>query len=298
MNVPVVNDALDEADETFTLVLSGPSNAVLGDGSGAAKIIDFDDPPSMSIGDVTVTEGTGPGTTNAVFTVTLSAASGQAVSAAYATSNGTATQPADYTQTTGTVSFSAGQTTRTISVPVTRDSFDEVNENFSVTLSSPVNATLTPINATGDATINDDDELSAPLTVSVADTSAIEQLDPDAVFTVSLSEPSSGPVTVHYATTDGTAAQPGDYAETSGTLTFTPGQTTKTVTVPVADDALDEPAETFSLDLDSPTGATIAGDGSALATVADDDLPPGISVGDATVTRAPPARSPPSSRSR
>ena len=91
-------------------------------------------------------------------------------------------------------------------------------------------------------------------------------------------------MTVHYATTDGTAAQPGDYAETSGTLTFTPGQTTKTVTVPVADDALDEPAETFSLDLDSPTGATIAGDGSALATVADDDLPPGISVGDATVT--------------
>ena len=191
VDVPVVNDALDEADETFTLVLSGPSNAVLGDGSGAAKIIDFDDPPSMSIGDVTVTEGTGPGTTNAVFTVTLSAASGQAVSAAYATSNGTATQPADYTQTTGTVSFSAGQTTRTISVPVTRDSFDEVNENFSVTLSSPVNASLTPINATGDATINDDDELSAPLTVSVADTSAIEQLDPDAVFTVSLSEPSS-----------------------------------------------------------------------------------------------------------
>ena len=69
VNVPVVNDALDEADETFTLVLSGPSNAALGDGSGAATIIDADDPPSMSIGDVTVTEGTGPGTTNAVFTV-------------------------------------------------------------------------------------------------------------------------------------------------------------------------------------------------------------------------------------
>ena len=56
----------------------------------------------------------------------------QAVSAAYATSNGTATQPADYTQTNGHLSFSAGQTTRTISVPVTRDSFDEVNENFSI----------------------------------------------------------------------------------------------------------------------------------------------------------------------
>ena len=62
--------------------------------------------------------------------------------------------------------------------PSTRDAFDEINENFSVTLSSPVERHPTPIDATGVATITDDDELSAPLTLSVADTSVIEQLDP------------------------------------------------------------------------------------------------------------------------
>ena len=133
------------------------------------------------------------------------------------------------------------------------------------------------------ATINDDDELSGPLTLSVSDTSVIEELNAQASFTVSLSEPTSATVSVDYATADGSAIQPGDYTQSSGTLIFTPGQTTKTVIVPISEDALDEIAETFSLVLSSPTGATIA-DGSGTGTISDDDLPPGVSVGDATVT--------------
>ena len=92
--------------------------------------------PSLTIDDLQITEGNG-GTANAVFTVRLSAASGQVVTVDYATADGTATAPADYTTTAGAISFPAGTTTRTITVQVIGDLLDEANETFLVRLSSP-----------------------------------------------------------------------------------------------------------------------------------------------------------------
>ena len=107
----------------------------------------------------------------------------------------------------------------------------------------------------------------------------------NAVFDVSLSEPPVGPVTVDYATEGDTADAPGDYAETSGTLTFAPGDTSEAVAVPVQGDTLDEFAEAFFLNLSNPVGANIA-DGSAAATIRDDDPTPSLSVDDVSVTEA------------
>jgi sugar lactone lactonase YvrE len=102
-----------------------------------------------------------------------------------------------------------------------------------------------------------------------------------AAFTVSLAQPAASPVSVAYSTTDGSAHQGTDYTATSGTLTFAPGQTTRTVLVPLRNDSIAEPAETFTLNLSSPVGATIA-DGQGVGTIRDDDATKFYVVNDAS----------------
>ncbi|HEX5406243.1 MAG TPA: Calx-beta domain-containing protein [Pseudonocardiaceae bacterium] len=93
-----------------------------------------------------------------------------------------------------------------------------------------------------------------------------------ATFTVSLlGGPSANPITVHYATADGTATAPADYAATSGDLTFAPGDTSETVTVPVVPDSVDELNETFSLNLSAPSAGVSIQDGQSVGTIIDDD---------------------------
>jgi hypothetical protein len=163
--VPVVGDTLDEADETFRLTLSAPGNATLADPVAIGTIIDDDRPLTVTINNVTVTEGD-VGVVNAVFTVTLSAASSQTVTIDFATADGTATAGTDYTTTTGTVTFPPGQTTRTITVPVLGDNLDESDETFFVNLTNPTNATVP--GAPGVGTIRDDDTAPVAATAPVA----------------------------------------------------------------------------------------------------------------------------------
>jgi hypothetical protein len=90
-------------------------------------------------------------------------------------------------------------------------------------------------------------------------------------------------VTVGYATTDGTATAPADYTATSGTLTFAPGETAKTVTVAVVGDTVFEGDETFTLVLSSPVNGTLgAGQEQATATISNDDIPPTFSIAPAS----------------
>jgi chitinase len=131
--------------------------------------------PSISVTDVTIGEGN-TGTTSRTFTVTLSSASASAVSVNYATRNGTATAGSDYTAVSGTLSFAAGQTSKTVSVPVLGDTVFESDETFYLDLSAAVGATLSRSTATG--TIANDDSQSAtsgsgstlPATITFTDT--------------------------------------------------------------------------------------------------------------------------------
>ncbi len=164
----------------------------------------------------------------------------------------------------------AGETSRPVTVQVNGDTLDEVNETFKVNLTDPVNATIE--DGQGVATITDDDPQSA---LSIDDVSVTEgnSGDRDAVFTVSLDRASGITITVQYATADGTAVQPADYHERDGMLNFPAGQTTRTVTVKVHGDTLDEDDEFYFVNLSDPTNATIA-DGQGIGTIIDDDGAP------------------------
>jgi len=116
--------------------------------------------PFLTINDVGVIEGN-VGTTSAVFTVSLSAASGQTVTASYATADGTATAGQDYVSQSGTVTFAPGTTTQPISIDVLGDLVAEADETFSVNLSNPANATIA--DAQGIGTIIDDDTVTPSL---------------------------------------------------------------------------------------------------------------------------------------
>jgi plastocyanin len=129
-----------------------------------------------------------------------------------------------------------------------------------------------------------------PSTVSIANASKAEgdAGASNASLTVSLAYAYPEPVTVDYATANGSAVEPGDYAASSGTLTFAPGEKTKTLTVAVNGDSLEEPDESFSVDLSNPTNATI-GSGHGVVTITDDDGPndPTVPPPDVLDTTAP-----------
>jgi len=143
--VPILGDTLDEANETFKVNLSQANNATIADGQGVGTIIDNDDSTpvlsQLSINDVSVTEGDS-GTKNATFTVSLSAASTESISVDYGTGNDTATAGSDYTAESGTLTFAAGETSKTINVAVTGDTTVESDETFNVNLSNASNATI------------------------------------------------------------------------------------------------------------------------------------------------------------
>ncbi len=142
ISVPILQDVRDEADETFFVDLGGASGAAIGaNGRTTVTIVDDDPTPTLSISDVAVTEGQS-GTVVATFTVGLSAVSGQSVQVAYATANDTAVAGSDYAAASGTLTIPAGSSTVTVPIAVFGDVLSEINERFTVTLSSPVHATL------------------------------------------------------------------------------------------------------------------------------------------------------------
>ncbi|HWT03120.1 MAG TPA: Calx-beta domain-containing protein, partial [Pyrinomonadaceae bacterium] len=280
ITLPVFGDSVDEPNETFFVLLSDPSNATLEDGQATGTIVD-NDPTTVSIADVTMTEGNA-GSANAAFKVSLSTASAQTVTVKYATSNGTATSPADYAPASGTLTFAPGQTVVTLNVPVTGDLADEEYETFAVKLSTPTNAVL-GFKSTGACTITDND-LPPKISINSVTVTEGNAGSVNAAFTVSLSAASGLNVSAYYETANGTATAPADYTPGSGWLSFSPGQTSKTVNVVVQSDKADEPdAETFKVLLSTPHNTTI-GTGQGVGTITDDDPKPSFSVSDTAVT--------------
>lgn len=265
--VAVAGDTKLEATETFVVNLSSPVNATIADGQGQGTIVNDDVLPAFAISDVSVAEGNA-GTSNAVFSVTLSAASGQTATINYASADETATAGSDYTALSGTLTFAPSETSKTITAAVIGDTINEANETFVVNLSNPSNATVA--DGQGQATILNDD--SAP-SLAIGDVTVNEGNSgvTSAIFSVTLSAASSQTVTVNYASENGSAkVATRDYAAVSGTLTFAPGQTTKTIVVSITGDKKKEKDETFFVKLSGPSNATIA-DGQGRGTITNDD---------------------------
>ena len=193
---------------------------------------------------MTVTEGHA-GAASATFTVRLSRASAEAITVNYATADGTATG-GDYQAASGTLTFAPGEVSKAVTVLVKGDRLGEANEAFAVNLSSPTNATLADNQGVG--TIVDDEPR-----ITITDVSKKEgRKGQKALFTfvVTLSAVYDQAVTLSFLTANGTAKTgDGDYIPKSGTLTFAPGETTKTVTIEVKGDGKREANETFYVDL-------------------------------------------------
>ena len=224
------------------------------------------DPPSgLSVADAEATEEEDAALD---FVVTLDPAATAAVTVDYATADGTATAGLDYTATSGTLTFQPGETSKTVSVPITDDAVDDGGETLTLTLSSASGADLGDAEATG--TIRNTEPESSGL--SVADAEATEEEDAALDFVVTLDPAATATTTVDYATADGTATAGSDYTATSGTLTFQPGDTEKTVSVPITDDAVDDGGETLTLTLSSASGADLD-DAEATGTIQNTETP-------------------------
>ena len=268
--VPILDDEIFEADESFTVVLDRAVGAEIADGEATGTIVDDEPVPSLTVDDVSVTEDGG----EARFTVSLDTESTEAVTVDYATADGTAVAGSDYTSTSGTLTIAAGSLSGTITVPVLDDALVELDETFRLTLSNASNASISEDEGTG--TITDDDMA----TLSIEDVAVAED-GGLASFTVTLDQSAPKAVTVEYATADGTAAAGSDYESTSGSLVITAGSLSGTIVVPILDDAVPELAETFLITLSDAVNATISDD-EATGTIADNDTPH-LSIDDVTV---------------
>jgi hypothetical protein len=265
VTVAVLGDRLGESTETFAVNLSAPVNATIGDGQGIGAILD--DEPRIGINDVTGAEGN-TGTRPATFTASLSAAYDVPVTVGYATANGAATAGSDYQAASGTLTIPAGQTSGTITVLVNGDRLAEPNETFFVNLSNLNYGVIT--DGQGVGSIVDDEPR-----ISISDVTRYEGWWGQATlfsFTVRLSTAYDQAVTMSYRTVDGTATTgDGDYVAKSGTLTFSPGETTKTISIVVSGDTKREANETFYVDLFGNTSNSLFTKSRGIGTILNDD---------------------------
>jgi Ca2+-binding RTX toxin-like protein len=226
---------------------------------------------SIRITDVTAVEGNS-GSTEFIFSVVLDVATAEPITVSYGTIQGTATQGSDFLGTAGTLVFAPGELSKTITVEVNGDITTESNEQFIVQLFSPINAVLT--DAQGVGTILNDDAIVTFADVDVAEG---DSGTTTATFNVVLSNSTSESITLGYQTvagsaTPGFAAVGGDYLEASGTLTFAPGETSKSFTVTINGDTTVESFETFFANLTLQSGSVQLPDPQAVGTIQNDDI--------------------------
>ena len=277
-DVTAADDALDEADETVTLGFTfATSDTGLTKGSvpeATLRLTDDDDPPGLEdVMDASASEGD-----EVEFAVTLTEASGRTVNLGWEVRvDGVPASAADFDPfpQEGVLTFAPGVRTGTIAVATAEDANDEEDETFELRITGDGNVDL-PGGLTVTGTIEDDD---GPPTLSVADAMATEGIPVS--FTVTLTPPSGKQVTVNYATsveTGDNATSGTDFTAASSTLTFRPGQTTKTVRVETVRDGVEEGNETFTLTLSDATNATLPDPPTARGTIEDEIAPPPVAL--------------------
>jgi len=246
--------------------------------------------PILHVDDIFVSEG--PNAT-AIFFLRLSQPAAVAASLSYFWSSGSAdgiTQPTDFpgVGSNGSVSFAVGESVKAITIPIIEDSLVEGPESFTLTFTSPVNLVLARTSAV--VTIVDNDTISVMPLVFVTDT-WVNETDGVAFFNITLTQASATAITVNYQTMAMTALAGNDFIADASSVTFAPGETTKTVMLELLDDGVVEGREKFGLQLTSATGGAVVGDPLGTATIAPSDgataVTPTLDVSDVTVTEGP-----------
>jgi hypothetical protein len=273
--VAITNDAVAEANETVNLTLSSGGSTVA---TSLLSIVDNDNAKASvqlasPVYDVDESDGA------ATVTVTLSHAVDADVTVAYATADGSATAGADYSDTNGTLTFlgnihnnGAGETSKTIQIPLLQDGDAEDPETLTLALSNALPGASSVMGAPASATLTiaDDDPPGAidfkALSYDADETAGL------ATVTVQRVGGVGGAVSVAYATSDGSATAGADYAATDGTLTWAAGdRADKTFAVPLSWDGRAEGTESISLSLSDVGGGADAGPNSAAVIRIGDD---------------------------
>ncbi len=207
------------------------------------------------------------------LTVTRTAGLADGVTVDYETADDTATAGEDYVATSGTLSFGSGETTKTFTIPILNDTKDDPGQVFDVFLTNPQGPTVS-LGANNAATvaITDDDVPGVIQLAAVKYT--VSEAKAAALITVTRTGGAASDVTVHFSTSPGTATANVDYTTTAGTLTFGARATRMTISVPINNDTVHEPNETFTIALDAPGGgATLGAKQLATVTIVDNDKP-------------------------
>lgn len=270
LTVSIVDDSVAEGPETINFALTNPTGGATLDTPSTAviTITDNETGGSSSSTAAASSNSSGPGTieyaatgyavaeNGGTLTVTVSRTGGSAgsVSATYATQNGTAVSGTEYTATTGTVSFAAGETSKTFTVPIINNSSIEGAKKFTLTLSAPTGGAT--LGAAATVTIQDDDTSgfefgSGSLKFSTA-TMTVKEGD-HAVVTVNRVGGTNNVISVRYETYSSGLAAASDYTTTNGTLTFQPGESSKIIRIPTMKDSVSDPGEDFTVNLLNPS---------------------------------------------
>lgn len=276
--IPILNDALVEGPEVFTVTLTNATGGatLLAPTTVPVTIMDDEIGITFSSPVYAVSEGSD----GVTITVLRVSGTNSVVTVQYTTTNGTATAGADYVPASGTLTFNSGETAKTFTVPILEDTLVEGDETFGVVLSNP----------SGGAQL-----LSGLASVVILDNDAglgfqpaeylVDEGGTNVVLTVVRTGGSSGEVSVFYGVAGGSATAGVDFTATSGVLVFTNGQVVRTITVPIIDDTLVEGDETFTVTLSNPTGgAVLVGGPVATVTIIDNDA--GISFSSPTYSIA------------
>ncbi len=269
ISLTVINDSIDEADETIIVTLSNPSNANLGaQVSHTYTILDDELPPSVEFD---ISDSNGLETVAAVtLPVSLSAASGKTITVAYSATGGTATgDSVDYTLASGTLTFVPGDTSEDISITIEDEIYGEADETIIVTLSNPTNAVL-GVNTSYTYTIINDDLPTVDF--SQSSSSGPESESPVTIEVTCLPAMDTTTAVVSYTVTGGTATGDAvDYTLASGTLTFVPGDTSEDISLTITNDDVQESDETIIITLSSPVNASLGNNKSHTYTILNDD---------------------------
>ncbi|MEC5126878.1 autotransporter-associated beta strand repeat-containing protein [Verrucomicrobiales bacterium BCK34] len=290
ITIATTEDLIVENDETMTVVLSALNvngrAVTIADNTGEGTITN-DDKALLSISDVTQVEGSGGSLNSFTFTVTSDKVASEDITVLVSNLGVTATGGTDFTNISNQpVTIVAGTTSAIVNVTIGADDIVEDDETFQMNLTNAkfggaTDATRVEIDdAQGIGTILNDDLA----TITISDPTVVEG-DAGTVnlmYEVSLSHASQEPITVDFATADGSGTAGVDYVAQSGTVTFAPTAKTAWITVVVNGDNLDEqPGETVLVNLSGakykgaadPT-RVIIGDAQGIGTITDDDYTP------------------------
>lgn len=271
--VPINNDTIPEDPETFRVTLSNPSSgAIIGSpASSIVTIIDDDVRSTIQFSPTNYTVAENGGSVNLTLVANRQGSPDDVLTVHYSTTSNTALQGSDFIGKSDTLTFLAGETQKTINIPIINDSLIEGTESFFVTLSEPGIGVALGTNITATVDISDDDSPNA----TIGFNQSSFDVDEGAGFanlTVTRSGGLGVQATVNYSTGNGTAVSGINYVATTGSITFAVNEVAKVIQIPIIDDPTADPTLSFAVTLTAADGAGfVGGIGQATVNIIDND---------------------------